>query len=138
MAGSASTIAYDDGQDRKGQHGHIRRIVIDWTSDDATGQVVITTGKISGELLKAVTDPDAGAAPTADYDIVITDEEGANVLANCYDDLVDRHTSTTQTVDFFLTGAANVGARPVVCDILTITVSNAGNSKQGRIVLYYR
>ena len=137
MAGSASTITYDDGQDGKGQHGAIRRIVIDWTSDDATGAVTATTRKISGELLKAITNPSA-TAPTADYDIVITDAEGANVLANCHDDLADRHTSTTETVDFFLTGVANVGARPVVCDVLTVAITNAGNSKQGRIVLYYR
>ena len=137
MAGSDSTINYDEGTDRKGQHGTVKRVIIDWTSDDADGTVTATTGKIVGELLKAVTNPSA-TAPTANYDIVITDAEGANVLANCYDDLIDRHTATTETVDFFLTGAANVGARPVVCDVLTVAVTNAGNSKLGRVVLYYR
>jgi hypothetical protein len=137
MAGATSTITYDDGHDGKGSTGSIRKILIDWTSDDTTGAVTVTTRKISGELLKAVTDPGA-AAPTADYDITITDEEGANVLANCHDDLADRHTSTTQTVDFFLSGAANVGARPVVCDALSVAITNAGNSKQGQIAIYYR
>ena len=137
MAGSVFTPTYDDGQDGIGQHGTVRKILIDWTSDDTTGAVSGTTRKISGELLKVVTDPGA-TAPTADYDIAITDEEGADVLANCYDNLADRHTSNTETVDLFLTGAANVGARPVVCDVLTVAVTNAGNSKTGQIIIYYR
>ena len=52
MAGSASTITYDQGQDHAGQHGPVKRVIIDWTSDDSTGAVTATTGKISGTLLR--------------------------------------------------------------------------------------
>ena len=138
MAGSVFTITYDDG-DMGGVRGPgaVRKILVDWTSDDTAGTASGTTKKISGYLLAATTNPGA-TAPTANYDITITDDtHSANVLGNCYDDLADRHTSNTERVDFFLTGAANVGARPAVCDKLDIAVANAGNSKVGQIVLYW-
>ena len=134
MAGSSMTFTYDETD-------HIKRILIDWVSDDATGAVSGTSKKIVGALIKGVTDPGA-AAPTADYDIVITDEEGVNVLGNCVDDLVDRHTSNTEEVYFLVSNlaAADPGGivPPVVCDKLTFSVSNAGNSKAGQIIIYYR
>jgi len=146
MAGSASTITYDGGQDGKGQHGGIKRILIDWTSDDTTGAVSGTTRKISGELLKVVTDPGA-AAPTANYDIVITDEESVDVLSGLggtggtAPSLLNRHTSTTEVVHLWAENAATdvvPGSQPYVCDVLTVAVTNAGNSKTGQIIIYYR
>ena len=114
--------------------GPIKRIIADWTSDDAAGTASGTTAKVSGYLLAGVTDPGA-TAPDANYDIVITDEESVNVLGNCNDDLVDRHTSTSERVDFIIDGTGSAG-RPAVCDKLTVSVSNAGNSKVGQIILY--
>lgn len=133
MAGSSMTIQYDD-------RGPIRKIIADWVSDDATGAVSGTTKKITGTLLKGVTDPDGDAAPTDDYDIVVTDEEGANVLGQCEDDLADRDTANIEVVQFLLANGAPAGvaAHPVVADKLTIAVSNAGNAKEGRLILYYR
>jgi hypothetical protein len=117
--------------------GPIKKIIASWTSDDAAGTASGTTNKVSGYLLRGVTDPGA-TAPTANYDITISDEESVNVLGNCVDDLVDRHTSTTESVDFVIgaAGTYTTGARPAVCDVLTIAVANAGNSKVGQIVLY--
>lgn len=141
MAGSSMTFTYDDGQMDKGFSGGIRKVLIDWTSDDTTGAVSGTSKKIVGALIKAVTDPGA-AAPTADYDIAITDEESFNVLTNCEDDLADRHTSTTEEVYFLIPNLAATDpggvVHPVVCDKLTFAVSNAGNSKTGQIILYYK
>lgn len=134
MAGSAMTFSYDE-------LGAIGKIIVDWTSDDATGAVSGTTKKITGTLIKGVTDPGA-TAPTADYDIAITDEEGVNVLGNCVDDLADRHTSTTEEVYFLVSNLAAIdpggNIHPVVCDKLTVSVTNAGNSKEGQLILYYR
>lgn len=134
MAGSAMTFSYDE-------LGAIGKIIVDWTSDDATGAVSGTTKKITGTLIKGVTDPGA-TAPTADYDIAITDEEGVNVLGNCVDDLADRHTSTTEEVYFLVSNLAATdpggNIHPVVCDKLTVSVTNAGNSKEGQLILYYR
>lgn len=141
MAGSASTITYDET-------GPIKKILIDWTSDDATGAVTATTKKISGQLLKVVTDPGT-PAPTANYDIAITDGESVDVLsglggANGTDpSLANRHTSTTEVVhllgeDGATPSALLPGTYPFVCDILSVAVTNAGNSKQGQIIIYWR
>lgn len=124
----AMTFTYDEG-------GVIRKIIAAWTSD-AGGDASGTTKKIVGELLRGVTDPSATAAPTDDYDIVITDEEGVDVLGNCDDDLVDRDTANTESVEFIV--ATATGARPVVADKLTFTVAAAGDAKAGQIIVYYR
>lgn len=141
MAGSAMSFTYDDGQDRVGTHCNVKKVLIDWTSDDTTGAVSGTTDKIVGTLIKGVTDP-GSAAPTANYDIAITDEEGVDVLASSLSTLANRHTSTTECVYFNLTDAGvaplPIGAYPVVCDKLTVAVTNAGNSKTGQIILYYK
>lgn len=141
MAGSAMTFAYDKGVDGSGLDGRIRKLVIDWTSDDATGAVTGTSPKIVGELVKAVTDP-GSAAPTDNYDIAITDEEGADILAACQSSLANRDTTNTEQVYFLVLDAAVTplaqSIHPVVCDALTVAVTNAGNSKTGQIVLYVR
>lgn len=129
------TFAYHD-------LGPIRKLIVDWLSDDTTGAVSGTTDKpIIGTLIKAVTDPGA-EAPTASYDITITDAEGVNVLAGCDDDLADRHESTTEEVYFLVKDHAGTplaqSLHPVVADLLTIAVANAGNSKNGQLILYYR
>jgi hypothetical protein len=142
MAGT-STVTYDDGIDGAGFQGGIRKILVDWVSDASDGTCVIVTRKIVGELVRGVTDPGA-TAPTDNYDIVITDEEGVDVLAACVaaGRLADRDTANSEQAYFFV---ENVDAsplatsrHPVVCDKLTITVTNAGNSKLGQLILYYR
>jgi len=132
MAGSVMTITYDETD-------QIRKIIADWTSDDTTGAVSGTTKKITGRLVKGVTNPGA-TAPTDNYDIVVTDEESANVLVNCKDDLADRDTTNTEEVYFLVSNLAATDpggvVHPVVCDKLTIAITNAGNSKNGRLILY--
>lgn len=139
MAGSSMTFTYDESG---GDHApaSVRKIIASWTSDDSTGAVTGITKKIVGRLIKGVTDPGA-AAPTASYDIAVTDEESADVFAACTDNLADRHTSNTETVYFLLSDGGGtplpISAHPVVCDKLTIAVTNAGNSKTGEIILYW-
>jgi hypothetical protein len=131
MAGSSMTFSYDDV-------GTVKKITIDWVSDSLLGTVSGTTKKLSGFLLKGVTDPDGVAAPTANYDITLTDPEGGNILANCFDDLVDRHTANIESVDFIINDAqAGSAQRPCVADVITVGVAAAGNSKAGRLVLYW-
>lgn len=140
MAGSSMAFTYDDGHDGAGHRGSIRKVIADWVSDDSTGAVTGTTRKIVGRLIKAVTDPGA-AAPTDDYDIAITDPEGVNVLGNCQNSLDNRDTANSEEVYLYLKNAdatpIGIAALPVVCDALTIAITNAGNSKAGQIILYY-
>ena len=136
----SSTVTYDDGQDGIGYRAGIRRVLIDWTSD-ASGDVVITTRKVVGTLIKAVTDPSA-TAPTDDYDIVVTDAEGINVLTASQLNLTNRDTTNSEEAYFLVKDAAGTplaqSVHPVVCDVLTITVAAAGNAKSGQLILYYR
>lgn len=130
MAGSTMTFTYE------GEHRNARRIVVDWLSDDTDGDVTGTTKVISGYLLKGVTDPDAVAAPTNLYDIVLTDDEGSNILGNCFDDLLNRSNVAIESVDFEISdGKFSIAERPCVCDPITVSITNAGNVKQGRLVL---
>lgn len=135
----AMTFTYDDGSDGLGGgRGHIRKITAAWTSD-GSGDASGTTRKIVGELLKGVTVPDGSAAPTADYDITLTDSDGADLLSGCADNLADRHTANTETVQFLVTdGTAGIAVHPVAVSTITVTVANAGDTTAGTLVLYYR
>jgi len=136
MAGSAMTFEYDDGSDRRGRPCNVCKVIVAWTSDDTTGAVSGTTEKIVGKLLKAITDPGA-TAPTDNYDIAITDSEGVDVLAGCASTLANRDTANTEEVYFVYTDAALQPSPVVVCDPLTISITNAGNSKVGQLILFY-
>lgn len=127
MAGSSVTFT-----EYKNPQGGIRKLVIDWVSDSATGAASgTTTGAISGELHKLVTDPGT-PAPDPNYDIVINDEEGLDVLQGVG---ANRHTTTSEEARIVYSGTTN---HPVVNDKLTFSVTNAGNSKQGQAILYYK
>lgn len=123
--------------------GPIRKIIAEWVSDDSTGAATGTTKKITGTLIKVSTDPGA-AAPTDNWDVVVTDEEGVDVLATCQQAaaLVARDTANSEETYLYLKNidATPIGFAvfPVVCDKLTIAVANAGNSKTGQITLFYR
>lgn len=143
MAGSSMTFTYDDGGSPGRQRG-IMKVIAEFTTDDTTGSVAGTTRKIVGELIKIVTDP-GSAAPDANWDVVLTDEEGVDLSIHMDDvaiaALIARHTTTTLETYLPLedtAGTARIGAWPVVCDKLTITVNNGGNSKTGQIILYVR
>lgn len=137
----AMTFTYDSGQVGGGQlGGGVVKVIADWTSDAAGAASGTTDRKVVGRLVKAVTDPDATAAPTDNYDITLTDGEGVNVLTACQSTLANRHTSTTQEVYFLVLDAAGTplaqSVHPVVCDLLTVTVANAGDTKSGQLILY--
>lgn len=141
MAGSSTSVTYDNGLGLVA--GSVRKALIDFVTDDTTGSVAVTLDKISGNLIKIVTDP-GSTAPTDDWDVVITDEKGVTVTANCQNAaaLLTRDTANTEETYLHLLNndstRIGIAAYPVVCDKLTITVNNAGNSKTGQIILYYK
>jgi len=125
----AVTFTYDE-------IGPIHKMIVAWTSD-ASGDAAGTSKKITGEVIKGQTNPTD--TPTDDYDIVLTDEEAVNILGNSADDLVDRDTTNTEEVYFGITDGTNpLAAYPVVSDKITVTVSNAGNAKSGKLTVYYK
>lgn len=135
----AMTFTLDNGVDGTGKPGSIRKLTCNWTTD-ASGAASGTSPKISGTLIKGVTDP--GDGPTDDYDITITDAEGLDVLAVCQSGLSNRDTANSEQVYFLVLDAAGSplaqSVHPVVCDQLTVTVANAGDTKSGQLILYYR
>jgi len=136
----AMTFTLDNGVDGNGVPCSIRKLTCDWTSD-GSGNASGTSPKIVGTIIKGVTDPGA-TAPTDDYDITITDAEGLDVLAVCQSGLSNRDTANSEQVYFLVLDAAGTpltqSVHPVVCDQLTVTVANAGDTKSGQLILYYR
>lgn len=118
--------------------GALRTVTATWTSDSSGDATATTTEVVSGTLVKAITNPTDG--PTANYDIVITDDQSFNVLTTTDDDLLNRHTTTTEEVYFFVDDAAGTAqsTQPVTNSVLTFTVSNAGATKSGVVILFYR
>lgn len=141
MAGSSMVFTYDNGADVLGRVRGIRKVIANWTSDDTTGAVTGSPIKLVGTLVKAVTNP-GSAAPDANYDIALTDEDGVDVLAACQVTLANRHTANSEQVYFLVLDAAGTplaqSVHPVVCGEITIAVTNAGDSKNGQIALYLK
>lgn len=124
MANSASVVTreYDDTTG-------IKKITWAWTSDDAAGSVTCESVNVKGRVQRAVTNPGT-TAPTADYDIVINDEDGVDVMQA---QLGNRHTSNSEQA-WPLIGTIPVEV--LVLGDLTPVITNAGNSKIGTLVLY--
>jgi len=122
MAGSV-TISYED-------HESVKYVEWTWTSDgsgDVSGE---DTKSVNGQVLRWATNP-SSTAPSANYDIVVNDEDGIDLAAG---GLANRHTSSSEQV---LTGGdAKDGA--AFHGKLSLVVSNAGDSKIGTLRMYYR
>ena len=123
MAGSATVIT-------ETRIGPVKRVKIAWTSDDTTGEVTgTTTYGYSGKLELVTTVPSGGGtAPTALYDVTVTDADSVDVLAGAG---ANRSATVTEQVL-----GTSLGA--VAMSKLTLNVTNAGNSKQGTIYLDIR
>jgi hypothetical protein len=109
--------------------GTVKKIKFEWTSAADGTATGTTTHVYSGEVRRWVTVPGADAAqPTDQYDVAINDEDGADILMG------------------FGANRSNVNAEQIIVttpvvianDKLTLSVTNAGNTKGGIISLYVR
>ena len=112
--------------------GTVKKVTWAWTSaaDGSVGAAAVsttTTNAYSGKIEMLVTDPGA-TAPTDNWDLVISDEDGTDVLAGAG---ANRDTANTEQVL-----AASVGI--VANDTLTMLVTNAGSGKTGTVYVYIR
>jgi len=115
----------------------MKRAIFTWVSDatgDASGT---TTAPISGLAYRAVFKPAIGSSsPSNNYDVVLNDSYGVDVLQGKGANLSN---TIATDVGVILTDGTDGNTVPVaVDDLLTLTVSNAGNAKGGVVVLYYR
>lgn len=148
MANMTATVTYDEGdyKDEGGmtRYGPIKKVMIDFLTDDAAGTATVTTKKLSGQLIKIVTDP-GSPAPSANYDVVLTDDEGVDLSIHMDDvaiaALIARHTTSTEETYLPLedtAGTGRIAAWPVICGPLTVSLANAGNGKATQVIIYYR
>lgn len=118
--------------ERRGEIGVVILTATCHTDGTFTSTAIET--EISGELLQIETNP-GSPAPTSNYDITITDEEGLDVLQGVG---ANRHTTTTELANIVFSGT---NVHPVVHRSDTLTLVIAGQSVSGAVIvikLYYR
>ena len=100
---------------------------IAWTSDAAGAVSGIDVPVMAGTLMRAATVPAAaGDAPTDNYDVVVTDAYGVDLLAAAG---ANRSATVSQGLS---PGVAMVRGN------IQPTISNAGNAKKGTLSLVVR
>jgi len=130
MVLSMINLAYGAGtcSQKHANHGGFQIITMTWTTDGAgafTGTQILWP--INGMVIQVETDPSATAAPTAAYDLTLTDSGSADIMSSV---LADRSATATEIVKPALGSVAVQG-------YLTLNVSNAGNSTSGVVKIYY-
>ena len=108
--------------------GTVKKVSFAWTSSSGGAADATTTNVFSGAIMRLVTVPDGTDAPTDNYDVVVDDADGNDVLMGAG---ADRDTANTEQVL-----ASSLGI--VANDKLTLAVTNAGNAKKGTVILYIR
>ncbi len=131
MAAGSFTVEYNRGV-WGAPDNPIVRLDIDWTSD-AAGAVnnSAKTFGLNGIVEALITDPDGTAAPTDNYDVVIKNEYGIDILQGIG---ADRDTSNSEYANIVI----GTYFKPVVCGPCTLEITNAGNAKSGHICLLLR
>jgi hypothetical protein len=108
--------------------GALHKVKFDWTSDAAGAADGVTTARVSGAIMQAVFDPASAASqPTDAYDVVITDIDGVDVLNGLGANLSNAANVVKRGTDGLLYTKSS---------LLTLAVTNAGDTKSGAIILY--
>ena len=114
----------------------VRKLTIAWISH-TDGTATGTSPTVSGTILGVTFDP-GSPAPTASYDVTLSDQAGRDVLAGQGANLSDTVTTGICPGQPFKDGTTTSVAPITVHDTLDVAVSNAGSEKQGSIVIYLR
>lgn len=112
----------------------VKKIKFEWTSEDGGangGKATKTTENVyTGEIIRCVTIPGTdGSKPSDNYTVVINDEDGTDVLMGAA--TANRDEANTEQIL-----ASSLGC--VANDKLSLNVSNAGNAKTGKVIIYIR
>lgn len=106
------------------------KYIIDWVSDASTGAAVSMNISMVGFIVEVETVPGQNGVPATDppddhYDITITDPYGYDLMGG---KLADRSSTVAER---------KLAANPMwVDDYVVINISGAGNSNQGRIIIW--
>ena len=108
---------------------NVHKVTFAWTAGTGAEEGTAsgtTTYPYSGQILRVVTVPAAGGdAPTALYDITLTDEDTIDTANGL---LANRSATATEWV--------TTGMGAVVGDKLTLNITNAGSAKKGTVIAY--
>lgn len=108
-------------------YSRVKKIIFTWVSAADGSFSGTTTKPYDGRVVGLTTIPaGGGSAPTDNYDFVITDADGHDVLLGAG---ANRDTANTEQVT-----EASLSA--VAGSPLTITGSNAGSTKGGVVILW--
>lgn len=117
--------------------GYLRASVykITWTSTAGGAAESTLNDEVgryaNGIIVRVITDPSA-TAPTDNYDIVLTDATGIDVMNG---QLANRDTANTESAVPLVDNVDAIYGQAYAFGNLTITVSNAGDSKIGDIYI---
>ena len=121
----AGTVTIDEAN---AKDWPISKITFTWLSSDGGAADGVTTFAYTGKLVRVVQIPDAaGTQPTDQYDMTILDTDSADVLAGLGANI--SNAAITQTVTPVTLGC-------VVESKLTLGVTNAGDAKGGKTIVY--
>ena len=109
------------------RRGGVEEVSISWTSD-SSGDFTEAV-QLHGSLRKIVTNPaDAsGDAPSDNYDVSLVDKDGVDVMSGY---AADRDTATSEMLH-----DGSSGFPVVLSGVHTLTIANAGDTKQGVVRL---
>lgn len=109
-----------------------------WTSASDGSATLASTLPVSGRIERVVFVPSTTAAPTALYDLTLTDENSIDVLAGQGANLAASG-NTAVCPGVAIKDGTTTSTVPIVVDgILTLNVTNAGNAKSGSVIVYVR
>lgn len=126
---AANSSSSCDGGVDEGYNNQVRKVTCEFTADDTTGAFDTVTFTAYGYVEKVVTNPGT-TAPTDNYDVAITDADGANI---CSTNLDNRDTATSEQ-------ALCISGHPVwLSGVNTITITNNSvNSATTKLKIWYR
>ncbi|MBE9509141.1 MAG: hypothetical protein IMY86_13975 [Chloroflexi bacterium] len=109
--------------------GTVKKLTFTWTSTSLGVAGVVTTEVYDGRVLAVIQVPNLGNPPTNLYDVVVNDADGFDVLHGLGANL-------SNAADTIKTQEDKTGA--VGYSKLTLAVSAAGDSNQGKTILFIR
>lgn len=117
----------------------VNRIQWDWTSDASGNATDSTDIEVAGTLGRVVFVPGSGGSqPTDLYDVTVTGPNGIDVLSGQGANLSQSTTSEICPGIKLYDGTTTSTVPRLINDVLTLNVSNAGVSKSGTVILYFR
>lgn len=108
-----------------------QKYTVNWTSD-SSGNATELIRAMQGFLIAVDFEPSSVAAPSADYDVTLVDSDGLDLLGGAG---VDRSASAKSRIPTPNSGTTLI---TYLYGDYTLTIANAGNTKQGTVTLFVR